>query len=526
MDSTPEQFLGHPKGLYVCFLTEMWERFSYYGMRALLLLYLTKYHLFSDDNGYNLVGAYGGLVYAMPVIGGLLADRYLGMRKSVVFGGLLLVLGHFGMAFEGHAATIIDGAVHRDNFALQVFYFSLALIIMGVGFLKPNISTIVGKLYEQNDPRRESGFTIFYAGINIGALAASLLCGWLGETLGWRYGFGAAGVGMLVGLTVFLAGQRHLMGHAEPRDAVRLREKIFAGLSREWLIYGGAAGGLVAVWALIQQHSITLALIPGWLEASPVVLAMHSVTAVLALGILWFLIRDCTPVQRHQMLVLLALIGCCLAFFTLYEQTGGSWILFSDRVMNRRMDIAGFDVDWTAGQLYGLAGVFIILESPFFAWLWPWLERRGLNPSKPAKSGWGLIFAGLSFYVLLYSARHPQANGLAGVWWFVLAYFVLELGEMLLSPIGLAAVTQLSVPRVLGVMMGAWWLGTSYSEVLAAALGKLSSIEIPQGAELNVAEALQKYEQLFGLLGNIGVASGLAVLLAAPWLKRGMHGVR
>ncbi|MBW8811277.1 MAG: MFS transporter, partial [Lysobacter sp.] len=195
--SAPQRELfGHPIGLYVCFFTEMWERFSFYGMKALLFFYLTKYHLFKDDDSYDLIGAYGGMVYAVPVIGGLLADRFLGMRKAVTFGGILLVLGHLGMAFEGVQAAMVDGVVKRDQAALQAFYFSLALIIMGVGFLKPNISTIVGKLYPDNDPRRESGFTIFYAGINLGALVSGLICGYLGETYGWKYGFGAAGLGM------------------------------------------------------------------------------------------------------------------------------------------------------------------------------------------------------------------------------------------------------------------------------------------------------------------------------------------
>ena len=218
--ATPQHddFLGHPKGLFVCFFTEMWERFSFYGMKALLLLYILKYHLFGDDAGYDLLGAYGGLVYAVPVIGGLLADRYLGMRKAVVFGGVLLVLGHLGMAYEGEQARLVDGVVQRDEGALQVFYLSLALIIMGVGFLKPNISTIVGQLYGENDPRRDSGFTLFYAGINVGALFASLICGFLGETYGWKYGFGAAGIGMIAGLGMFLWGQKYLYGHAEPRN--------------------------------------------------------------------------------------------------------------------------------------------------------------------------------------------------------------------------------------------------------------------------------------------------------------------
>jgi POT family proton-dependent oligopeptide transporter len=241
-----DDFLGHPKGVYVCFFTEMWERFSFYGMKALLLLYLTKYHLFGDKAGLDLLGAYGGLVYCVPVIGGLLADRWLGMRKAVVFGGILLVLGHVGMAFEGHAAARVAGVVVRDTASLGVTYLSLALIIMGVGFLKPNISTIVGKLYAPDDPRRDSGFSLFYAGINLGALFASLVCGFLGEAYGWRYGFGAAGIGMLLGLGMFLWGQKYLHGHAEPAQPALLRQRV-AGLPREWAIYLAAVLGVLPV---------------------------------------------------------------------------------------------------------------------------------------------------------------------------------------------------------------------------------------------------------------------------------------
>ena len=197
VEHSGKTIFGHPRGLVICFLTEMWERFSFYGMKFLLVLYLTKYHLFSDAQGLDVLGAYAGLVYALPVIGGMLADRYLGMRKAVLFGGILLVFGHLGLAFEGDQAVMIDGVASRDDFALSIFYFSLALIIVGVGFLKPNISTIVGKLYEKDDPRRDSGFTIFYMGINLGSFLATILCGWLGETYGWGYGFGLAGIGMI-----------------------------------------------------------------------------------------------------------------------------------------------------------------------------------------------------------------------------------------------------------------------------------------------------------------------------------------
>ncbi|HWS39889.1 MAG TPA: oligopeptide:H+ symporter, partial [Arenimonas sp.] len=268
------ELFGQPKGLYVCFFTEMWERFSFYGMKALLLLYILKYHLFTDDAGYDLLGAYGGLVYAVPVIGGLLADRYLGMRKAVVLGGVLLVAGHLGMAFEGQQAQLINGVVVRDESALQIFYLSLALIIMGVGFLKPNISTIVGRLYPPNDPRLDSGFTIFYAGINVGALFASIVCAFLGETYGWKYGFGAAGIGMVAGLILFLWGQKYLMGQAEPNDPAKLHEKI-GPFNLEWLIYLGSVGGVLIVWQLIQRT---------WTVHG----AMHFIAVALAAWFVWF----------------------------------------------------------------------------------------------------------------------------------------------------------------------------------------------------------------------------------------------
>ena len=316
------ELLGHPLGLYVCFFTEMWERFSFYGMKALLFLYLTKYHLFGDSPSYDLLGAYGGLVYATPVIGGMLADRYLGMRKAVILGGVLLVLGHIGMAFEGTPATRVGAEVVRDTGALQVFYFSLALIITGVGFLKPNISTIVGKLYPDNDPRRDSGFTLFYAGINLGALFASLICAYLGETFGWSYGFGAAGIGMLAGLVVFISGQKHLQGHAEPNNPALLREKVLGLLSREHAIYLGSLIGVAVIWQLIQNT---------WTVHG----VMHVVAVIFLIWFVWFLAKRCTKVQREQMLALVFLIFFCLLFFTLYEQTYGSWVAFTDRLLTK-----------------------------------------------------------------------------------------------------------------------------------------------------------------------------------------------
>ena len=517
-----DEFLGHPRGLYVCFLTEMWERFSFYGMKALLLLYLVKYHLFADSNGYNLIGAYGGLVYAVPVLGGLVADRWLGMRKSVLLGGILLCLGHFGMAFEGHQATLVNGTAVRDQQALQVFYFSLALIIAGVGFLKPNISTIVGRLYPANDPRRDSGFTIFYAGINLGAFIAPLLCGWLGETYGWKYGFGLAGVGMLAGLINFTWGQKYFHGQAEPAHPERLTRKIAGILRLELLIYILAIAGVFVLWGLVQTHSLMLSL-TAWLPPmSPVILIMHTITICLLGGIFWFMLKYCEPVERQRMLVLLVMIMGGLVFFTLYEQTYGSWILFSDRLMNRQ----SFGVEWSASQLSALGAMFILMLSPLFAWLWPRLEKSGLNPGKPVKTALGILVAGLSFWVLVYSIGHPEANGLVSMWWLVLAYLVLEVGELMLSPIGLSAVTQLSVPRVVSLMMGAWFLGTSYSEVLAAQLGKLSIVEKATSGELDIPSAMAGYHGLFELLFWGGLGCGILLLMFSPLLNRGMHGLK
>ena len=564
-----EDFLGHPKGVFVCFFTEMWERFSFYGMKALLLLYLLKHHGFGDDAGYDLIGAYGGLVYAVPVIGGLLADRWLGMRKAVVLGGVLLCLGHLGMAVEGQQAHMVDGKMVRDAGALQVFYLSLALIIMGVGFLKPNISTIVGKLYAEDDPRRDSGFTLFYAGINVGGLFAGLICAFLGETYGWKYGFGAAGVGMLAGLGMFLWGQKYLHGHAEPRDVAALKQRV-AGLSREWWIYLGSLGGVAVVWQLIQRT---------WTVQG----AMHLVALGFALWFAWYVTKRCNQVQRQQMIALLIIILGVLVFFTLYEQTYGSWLTFTDRLMTKDMfpsmvsDASG-TLPWslwmmaaspvamvialrasdagrrglartmvgllavamaiacfrdvvlvppTAGSLTFLGSFFIVVLSPIFAWLWPWLERRGWNPSKPAKSAIGLLFAALAFLPLIAAAKGVAHDGaLASVWWLVLAYFVLEVGEMCLSPIGLSAVTQLSVAQVVGLMMGGFWLATAYSEMLAAQFGKLASIEIPEGGAIDAIAAAGKYGDLFQLMLWIGLGSALVFLVLAPLLRRWMHGVK
>lgn len=501
-------FLGHPRGLFVCFATELWERFSFYGMKFLLLLYLTKYHLFSDSNGLEVLGGYAALVYAMPVIGGLLADRYLGMRKAVIFGGVLLTLGHLGMALEGEQARMVGDQIVRDENALQVFYFSLALIVIGVGFLKPNISTIVGRLYREDDPRRDAGFTIFYMGINIGAFAATLLCGYLGETFGWRYGFGVAGIGMVIGLVTFLRGQKHLRGLAEPGDSDLLQQKSPLGISKEWTIYLCGLLAVFAVWKMLQFHG-----------AVGHTLNLLSVAVLLGLG--WFITVKCNPVERSRMLVLLILTMSTVVFWALFEQAAASMTLYADRVMDR--NILGQEL--TASQFGSLNAFFIFLFAPLFAWLWTVLGRRGLEPSTPVKFALGIAQAGLGFGALVVGAATPNDAGLVAGYWMVLAYLLHTTGELCLSPVGLSAVTKLAVPSVVGVMMGSWFLATAYSEFVAVQLAKLAAVETVDGAVTDISAALASYTELFSSLLYVGLGFSVLLLLLSPLLKKMMHGI-
>ena len=503
-----DEILGHPRGLFICFATEMWERFSFYGMKYLLLLYLTKYHLFTDSMGLDVLGGYAALVYAMPVIGGLLADRYLGMRKAVVFGGLLLVLGHLGMAVEGKAARVVDGATLRDDAALQVFYFSLALIVIGVGFLKPNISTIVGQLYSKDDPRRDSGFTIFYMGINLGSFTATLLCGYLGETFGWAYGFGAAGIGMLVGLATFLWGQPHLHGFAEPRDPALLKQRGLGPINKEWTIYLAGLMAVAAVWQMLQFHAVV--------EAT-----LNTLSLAVLGGLAWFLTQRCNKVERERMFVLIVLTMSTVVFWALFEQSAASMTLFADRVLDRNL----LGVELTAAQFGSMNAFFIFTLAPLFAWLWTALARRGLEPSTPVKFALGIAQAGLGFGALVLGASMPDETGRVAAIWLVLAYMLHTTGELCLSPVGLSAVTKLAVPSVVGVMMGAWFLATAYSEFVAAQISKLAAIPTDGGQVTDVAAALASYTELFGSLLWVGLGVGAVMLVLSPVLRKLMHGI-
>ena len=509
LSSPSGDFLGHPKGLYICFATELWERFSFYGMKYLLLLYLTKYHLFSDASGLGVLGSYASLVYAMPVLGGLVADRFIGMRRAVTFGGLLLVAGHLGMAFEGEAARETAEGIVRDEGALTIFYLSLALIVVGVGFLKPNISTVVGKLYPEGDGRRDSGFTIFYMGINIGAFTATLLCGWLGEVYGWPWGFGAAGIGMLAGLVIFQWGQPFLLGHGEAPDPTSLTRPLgLPGLTIERAIYLGALAMVAIVWQLVQLTETVGTL-------------LDLVSLLVLAGLAWFLMTQCNKVERDRMLVLIVLTLSTVIFWALFEQAAGSMTLYADRVTDKML----FGLSLTAAQFGAANSFFIFTLAPIFALLWTRLGQRGREPSTPVKFSLGIAQAGLGFGVLVYGAQFPDEAGIVSAWWLICAYLLHTTGELCLSPVGLSAVTKLSVPSVVGVMMGTWFLASAYSSYVAAQIAAIAARPDSASALGRTAE-LAGYSELFGQLLYIGLAGALALLILAPMLKRMMHGVR
>ena len=500
--NTSSDFLGHPKGLFVCFATEMWERFSYYGMRALLILYLTKHWEFSDATSYLIYGAYTSLVYIMPVFGGMLADQILGSKKAVTYGAILLVFGHLGMTVESNE---------------QIFYLSLALIVSGVGFLKPNISTMVGALYEEGDPRRDSGFTIFYMGINIGAFTATLLCGYLGEEIGWAYGFGAAGIGMLLGLFIFLWGQKYLEGLAEP-PSNKYMTKVNGISFENWAYISGVVMVLVT-WFLVQNSQLVGQLLGGF--------------GVIFIGAwLLYALLKCAPEERDRLIVVGILILFSLIFWALFEQAGSSLNILTDRGVDRV--IFGWEVP--ASMFQSLNAGFIFTIAPLFALLWIALAKRNMEPSTPIKFSIGIVLVGLGFLALVYGMK--SSEGLqTGVIWIVLIYLLHTLGELCLSPVGLSSVTKLSPQRIVGFMMGMWFFASAAGNYVASLIAKgtagdpvLKIAERIYFQVMNLPEDTFTVNQKNGFMdvytdvGLIAIGCGIFLAIITPLLRKLMHG--
>ncbi|MAF57555.1 peptide MFS transporter [Ponticaulis sp.] len=565
--SGEKTILGHPRGLVILFFTEMWERFSYYGMRGLLILYLTQHFLFSDEKSSVMYGAYTALVYIMTIVGGTLADRYLGQRKAVTFGAILLVLGHFGMAFEGSGSkeimtyegaeyqltldgrggdanqiiisdtgesliTFNEGAtamiiadpaavglpaeisrdayttrVEREEMYVYILYLSLALIIAGVGYLKANISTIVGALYGIDDKRRDSGFTLFYMGINLGSFLSSITCGILGIVYGWAWGFGLAGIGMGLGLVVFLWGQSWLEGKADPPSVEKLKEKVLGPINVELACY--LAGiGIIAVSMLIVMNS---EIIPDWFVGG---LGL----AVLA-GLIVYTVVNLQGVERDRMFAALYFILAQIPFWALFEQAGSSLNLFTDRLVDRT--IFGWPVPAPVFQF--LNAGYIVIFAPILAWLWVTLAKKNREPSTPVKFAFGVFLAGLGFLSLVAGIGSSGATGLTAVYFIFLIYWIHTMGELMVSPVGLSSVTKLAPARVVGMSMGAWFLYSGLSNYLAGVIARATGAETIGGQLTDVAAAKAGYAEVYSNVAYVAMGIAVVMLLLSPLIKRLMH---
>ncbi|MEX0619834.1 MAG: peptide MFS transporter [Pseudohongiellaceae bacterium] len=504
--------LGHPRGLTVCFFTEMWERFSYYGMRGLLIFYLTQHFLFSDETAAGIYGAYISLVYITPVIGGIISDRYLGPGRCVMLGAVLLVAGHFGMALEGPAAVEVtvqgETFVQRSVGSLQLFYVSLGLIITGTGFLKTNISSLVGSLYEPGDVRRDGGFTLFYMGVNTGALLGPLVCGYLLETRGFGWGFGAAGIGMLAGLLVFVRGRKLLPAAMTLPETARLRDRAMPGISRQWLIYILTFVCIFVVAWLLQNR----ALVGGLLSLS--------LTVMVAI-VIGYALKQCGKVERDRMLLCLFLMSYQVLFWSLFEQTGSSLNLMADRNVDRV--VSGFEIPVVWFQ--SVNAFFIITLAPLFSFGWTWLARHGWEPSTPTKFALALIQLGLGFLVLVFGASFAESPTQVAVIWLVLLYLFHTTGELCLSPVGLSMTTKLSPAKVVGMMMGCWFLAMAAGNFVSGIIAAMTGAATVAGEVADPAAALANYTDIYLSAGLYSVMAGTAALALAPFLKRFLHDV-
>lgn len=458
-------------------MTEMWERFSYYGMRALLILYLIDHFGLGERSAYLVYGTYTSLVYVTPLIGGVLADRWLGYRKAIQAGAVLVTTGHGLLALD-------DGlALGGDIF----FYAALAFIVVGTGFVKANVSAFVGALYDRDDPRREAGFTLYYIGINIGAALGAIVAGWLGQNWGWAYGFGAAGIGMALGLLQFLLGTRHFGGLGEPpRDAGLRRSMI--GLSVESWIYIGALAAVALLYGMMRQH--------GAVEYLLIVAAVAVI-----IYILWFSITALDGPARRDMAIVTAMIAISVLFWALYEQAGSSLNLFTERQIDRV--VLGMTIP--ASMFQALNSIYIILLAPFFAALWVWLGRRRLEPSTGAKFGLGLIQLGAGFLVLVLGIE-VSGDGKVPLIFILLLYLLHTTGELCLVPTGIAAVTRLSAPRMVCFMVGCWAFANAAGSFVAGLIA--SATAGGEGGMANIAIVYSK-------IGWMAVAIGLILMLGA-----------
>jgi POT family proton-dependent oligopeptide transporter len=493
---TDTSFFGHPRGLATLFFTEMWERFSYYGMRAFLILYMVDKVShgglgFGDAKAGSVYGLYVSMVYLLCLGGGWIADRVTGQRRAVLLGGSFIVAG------EG--CLVVPGEIF--------FYAGLVLLMMGTGLLKGNVSTIVGQLYAKSDIRRDSGFSIFYMGINLGALISPLICGWVAENISWRMGFGLAGAGMLAGLVQYVLGYKHLgsagLHPASTGDASLDRRQrnnallaVACGLGGVALLTILSAAGVLPITATMVGDAL------GWIELGIAIVVFS-----------WLLAgKGWSPEERKRSAAVLVLFVASALFWASFEQAGSTLNLFAERNTNRILPFPGrfhvFPTTW----FQSVQPVFVVALSPVFAWLWLALGRRKKEPPSPAKFALGLLFAGLAFLILVPPASRVAYGEQAAIWWLFGTYLLQTLGELCLSPIGLSATSKLAPDRAAGFMMGIWFLSIAMGNWLA---GNAVSISVKMSMPT-----------LFAAVAGFSIAAALVLaLLIRPTVKL-MSGVK
>ncbi|MCM5662637.1 peptide MFS transporter [Galbibacter mesophilus] len=496
----------HPRALFVLFFAEMWERFSYYGMRALLVLYMTKV-LFVDMaqsaaeiKSYAIYGSYTAMVYLFPVLGGLVADKYLGFRNTIIWGGFLMVLGHFALGFQ--AFGDLEGN-------MPMFFGALALIIIGNGFFKPNVSSFLGEFYETDDPRKDGAFSIFYMGVNIGSFLSILTCGYVGQNINWHYGFGLAGIGMLIGLLVFWLFAKGF------GDKGLMPEEVKTG---EVKIFGVKPSVVVITLSLVAIPICAL-----MLNLNEV---MSTLLLVISIGIIGYIVyhalKSENKAEGQRLLVVVVLFFFHAVFWALFEQAGGSLTIFIEKNVDRSF----LGTVLPASIFQSFNPLFIILLAPLFSWMWLRLNKSGKEPSTPMKFVLGLSLLAFGFAIIVLGAKFfPDQQGLVSVVFVALMYLFHTMGELSLSPVGLSMVTKLSPAKIVGFVMGAWFLSISIGNKLAGWIGALTASEsVAEGA--HPTETLSIYANTY-LVWGVLVVSGAALLLLllVPILRKWMNGI-
>jgi POT family proton-dependent oligopeptide transporter len=488
------QMFGHPKGLFYLFFAELWERFSFYGMRALLTLYMVNeiFKAIAERDAATAVvyASYGSLVYASTVIGGQISDKILGMRSSIFLGGILMAVGHFVLAVESDLA----------------FFLALALIVVGNGFFKPNISTFVGALYKEGDVRKDSGFTIFYMGINIGGFVAPLLCGWLAAEYGWHYGFGLAGIGMMAGLIFFWSGiKKNVFGDKGLPPSKEVYEKKVLGIPQKILI---------PIIAILFVPAIAY-LLASW--QANYVSGIFKFIGFAVLAYLVYIMYNLDVVARKKLIVAVLITFFMTLFWGFHELSGSVITLFA----SRNVALEGI---MTASQTNALNSMFIILLAIPISLLWGYLSKNKLNPRTPYKFGLGLVLSGISFYILSISGASADENGMVPFAYLLVMYFIISIGELFMSPVGLSKITDLSPKNIVAFMMGVWFLSSAFAFQIVGFISKQLAVE-STNANVGGLETLSIYTEGFELISMYALAAGAIVLLLSPLMKKLMGNV-